>query len=118
MEFNYEVIAKMAADISRQMLRLNTQLDRVIDRQNELADPEEQKSIAIDLINDLKWSEASKICIDQHKEEEKRLKLNEDETQLRLSLEALREQLVETSNGEIPEPTEEAENESDESKEE
>jgi hypothetical protein len=105
MEFHYEVIAKMAADISRQMLRLNTQLDRVIDKQNELADPEKQKSIAIDLINDLKWNDASKICADQAKEEDKRTKLDEEETHIRSSLEALREQLVKVSNGETPEPS-------------
>ena len=107
MEFHYEVIAKMAADISKQMLRLNTQLDRVIDKQNELSDPEEQKSAAIELINDLKWNEASKVCADQAKEEDKRVKLDEEETNIRSSLEALREQLVKVSNGETPEPSEE-----------
>ena len=54
MEFNYEVIAKMAADISKQMLRFNLQLDRVIDKQNELTDPEEQKAVAIELIKNVK----------------------------------------------------------------
>jgi hypothetical protein len=106
MEFHYEVIAKMAADISRQMLRLNTQLDRVIDRINDLTDPEEQKSLAIDLINDLKWNEASRICADQAKEEDKGIKLNEEESRIRSSLEALREQLVKVSNGETPETPE------------
>lgn len=101
MEFHYEVIAKMAADISKQMLRLNTQLDRVIDKQNELADPDEQKAVAIELINDLKWIEAAKLCADQAKEADKRTRLDREETQIRSELEALREQLVKTANGEV-----------------
>lgn len=105
MEFHYEVIAKMAADIAKQMLRLNIQLDRVIDRQNELADPKEQQSVAIALINDLKWDEASKLCAEQAREEDKRIKLDGVETQLRSELEALREQLVRVSKGEeVAEP--------------
>jgi len=104
MEFNYEVIAKMAADISKQMLKLNNQLDKLIDKQNELSDPEEQKELAIELINDLKWEEASKLCAEQAKEEQKRSKLDEEEQLARTELETLREQLVGVSNGSITEP--------------
>jgi hypothetical protein len=99
MDFNYEVIAKMAADISKQMLKLNNQLDKVIDKQNELTDPDEQKDTAIALIQALKWDEASKLCAEQAKEEAKRTKLDEEETQIRVDLESLREQLVSASNG-------------------
>jgi predicted nuclease with TOPRIM domain len=102
MDFNYEVIAKMAADISKQMLKLNNQLDKVIDKQNELTDPDEQKDTAIALIQALKWDEASKLCAEQAKEEAKRTKLDEEETLIRTELESLREQLVSASNGETP----------------
>jgi hypothetical protein len=85
------------------MLKLNTQLDKVIDRQNELADPEEQKSIAIELINDLKWKEASKLCAEQTKETEKQTRLDEEETHIRSELETLRGQLVKAADGEIDE---------------
>jgi hypothetical protein len=106
MDFNYEVIAKMAADISKQMLKLNNQLDKVIDKQNELTDPDEQKETAIELINELKWDEASKLCAEQAKEEAKRTKLDEEEGQIRVELESLREQLVGVSNGDITEAAE------------
>jgi len=110
MEYNYEVIAKMAADISKQMLKLNNQLDKLIDKQNELTDPEEQQAVAIELINDLKWDEASKLCAEQAKEGAKRTKLDEEESTIRTELESLREQLVGVSAGDI---TESAEPESD-----
>lgn len=100
MDFNYEVIAKMATDISKQMLKLNNQLDKVIDKQDEMTDPDEQKEIAIELINKLMWEEASKLCAEQAKEVAKRTKLDAEENQLRTELEILREQLVGVSNGE------------------
>jgi len=103
MDFNYEVIAKMAADISKQMLKLNNQLDKLIDKQNELADPEEQKGAAIELINNSQWEEASRLCAEQAKEDAKRIKLDEEETQIRTALESLREQLVGVSTGELTE---------------
>lgn len=101
MDFNYEVIAKMAADLSKQMLKLNNQLDKVIDKQNELADPEEQKQSAIELIEASNWEDAAKLCAEQAKETIKREKLDEEESQIRKDLEALREQLVAASNGEV-----------------
>lgn len=105
MDFNYEVIATMAADLSKQMLKLNNQLDKIIDKQNELSDPDEQKTQAIALIEALQWEEASKLCAEQAKEEAKRTKLSEEETQVREQLESLREQLVVVSQGETPAPT-------------
>ncbi|MDA9366501.1 hypothetical protein N9R10_02535 [Pseudomonadales bacterium] len=104
MTYHYEVIAKMAADISKQMLKLNNQLDKVIDKQDELIDPESQKAVVIALVNDFKWDEAAKLCAEQAKEDDKRTRLAEEEKHLRRELEALREQLVEVSNGKIVEP--------------
>ena len=104
MTYQYEVIAKMAAEISKQMLKLNNQLDKVIDKQDELIDPESQKAVVIALVNDLKWDEAAKLCAEQAKEDDKRTRLAEEEKHLRSELEALREQLVKVSNGEIVEP--------------
>ena len=103
MDFNYEVIAKMAADISKQMLKLNNQLDKIIDKQNELSDPDEQKSAAVELINTDQWEEAAKLCAEQAKEAAKRIKLTEEETDIRTELESLREQLVGVSNGSVTE---------------
>jgi hypothetical protein len=100
MEFHYEVIAKMAADISKQMLRLNTQLDK----QDELAAPDAQQAAAIALINELKWDDAAKLCAEQAKEAEKRIKLDSEEVQVRAELEALRERLVRVSNGDVETP--------------
>jgi hypothetical protein len=104
MEFHYEVIAKMAADISKQMLRLNTQLDKIIDKQDELAAPDAQQAAAIALINELKWDDAAKLCVEQAKEAEKRIKLDSEEVQVRAELEALRERLVRVSNGDVETP--------------
>ncbi len=101
MKFDYEVIAKMAADISKQMLKLNNQLDKVIDKQNELADAQEQKAIAIKYIEENQWEEAAKVCSEQAKEDIKRIKLSEEEQAIRIELESLRENLVSASNGEI-----------------
>lgn len=101
MEFHYEVIAKMAADISKQMLRLNTQLDKIIDKQDELAAPDAQQAAAIALINELKWDDAARLCTEQAREAEKRIKLDSEEVQVRAALEALREQLVQVSNGNV-----------------
>ena len=101
MEFHYEVIAKMAADISKQMLRLNTQLDKIIDKQDELAAPDAQQAAAIALINELKWDDAARLCAEQAREAEKRVKLDSEEVQVRAALEALREQLVQVSNGNV-----------------
>ena len=103
MTYHYEVIAKMAADISKQMLKLNNQLDKVIDKQDELIDPESQKAVVIALVNDFKWDEAAKLCAEQAKEDDKRTRLAEEEKHLRRELEALREQLVGVSNGKIVE---------------
>jgi hypothetical protein len=103
MTYNYEVIAKMAADISKQMLKLNNQLDKIIDKQNELTDPEAQQALAIELIEALQWDDAAKLCAEQGKEQGKRAKLAEEETQVRTELESLREQLVGVSAGDITE---------------
>jgi len=103
MTYNYEVIAKMAADISKQMLKLNNQLDKIIDKQNELTDPEAQQALAIELINELKWDDAAKLCAEQGKEQGKRAKLTEEETLVRTELESLREELVGVSAGDITE---------------
>lgn len=108
MDFNYEVIAKMAADISKQMLKLNNQLDKLIDKQNELSDPEEQKTAAIELINSSQWDEAARLCAEQAKEDAKRIKLDEEEAQIRTELESLREQLVGVSTGDITQVSEPA----------
>ncbi|MEJ6592851.1 MAG: hypothetical protein QNL99_12790 [SAR86 cluster bacterium] len=99
----------MAADISKQMLRLNNQLDKVIDKQDELIDPESQKTVVIALVNDLRWDEAAKLCAEQAKEDDKRTRLAEEEKHLRSELEALREQLVKVSNGEVVEPATDSE---------
>lgn len=105
MDFNYEVIAKMAGDISKQMLKLHNQLDKVIEKQNELPDPDKQKHAAIELINNLHWEEASKLCAEQAKESAKATKLEAEERKIRLDLEALRKQLTAVSNGETPAPS-------------
>ena len=105
MDFNYEVIAKMAADISKQMLKLHNQLDKVIDKQNELPDSDKQKQVAIELINNLHWEEASKLCAEQAKELAKGAKLEAEESKIRLELETLRKQLTAVSNGETPAPS-------------
>lgn len=105
MDFNYEVIAKMAADISKQMLKLNNQLDKVIDKQSDLPDPDKQKDAAIELINNLQWEEASKLCAEQAKESAKLTKLDAEEKQIRVQLETLRKQLSGVSNGETPAPS-------------
>ena len=105
MDFNYEVIAKMAADISKQMLKLHNQLDKVIDKQNELPDSDKQKQVAIELINNLHWEEASKLCAEQAKELAKGTKLEAEERKIRLELETLRKQLTDVSNGETPAPS-------------
>jgi predicted nuclease with TOPRIM domain len=115
MDFNYEVIAKMAADISKQMLKLNNQLDKIIDKQNELSDPDEQKTAAIELINASQWDEAAKLCAEQAKEDAKRIKLDEEETQVRAELENLREQLVAASNGDVSGAENAAQNTADDS---
>jgi hypothetical protein len=104
MTYHYEVIAKMAAEISKQMLKLNNQLDKVIDKQNELTDPEAQKDQAIALIEALEWEEAAKLCTEQAKEVDKRGRLDEEEVRLRAELEALREQLFGVANGDIQAP--------------
>jgi len=48
------------------------------------------------------------LCAEQAKEDDKRSKLGEEETHLRSELEALREQLVKVSKGDIVEPPTEA----------
>jgi hypothetical protein len=101
MTYNYEVIAKMAADISKQMLKLNNQLDKIIDKQNELTEADVQQALAIELITALKWDEAAKLCTEQGKEEGKRVRLAEDETLVRNELEALRDALVGVSTGAV-----------------
>jgi hypothetical protein len=101
MDFNYEVIATMAADLSKQMLKLNNQLDKIIDKQNDLADPDEQKEKAVSLIQESQWEEAAKLCAEQAKEEAKRQKLDEEETSIREQLEILRSDLVEVSQGKV-----------------
>lgn len=98
MTYNYEVIATMAADIAKQMLKLNNQLDKVIEKQNELTDADEQKLAAIELIENAKWEEAAKLCSDQFKEEAKRAKLQDEEENIRAELESLREALAEAAN--------------------
>jgi hypothetical protein len=103
MTYNYEVIAKMAADISKQMIKLNNQLDKIIDKQNELTEQGVQQALAIELITALKWDQAAKICSEQGKEEGKRIRLAEDEALVRNELEALRDQLVGVSTGAISE---------------
>lgn len=113
MDFNYEVIAQMAADLSKNMLKLNNQLDKIIDKQNELTDPEEQKEQAIELINSGQWDEAAKLCAEQSKEETKRTKLNDDEANIREELESLRTQLVDVSQGQIPDTPSSSGTESD-----
>lgn len=105
MTYHYEVIAKMAADFSKQLLKLNHQLDKVIDKQDELIDPQAQKVVVIDLVNSLKWEAAAKLCAEQAKEESKRSHLADDEQHLRRELEALREQLVRVAGGELFEST-------------
>ncbi|MFT4632495.1 MAG: hypothetical protein ACI8PP_001770 [Candidatus Pseudothioglobus sp.] len=101
MTYHYEVIAKMAAEISKQMLKLNNQLDKVIDKQNELTDPQAQKDQAIALIEALQWEEAAKLCTEQAREADKRTRLDEEEVRLRTALEVLREQLSGVANGDI-----------------
>lgn len=101
MNYDYEVIAKMAADLSRQMQKLNNQLDRVIDKREELNDPQEQKGLAIALIEDLKWEEAARLCAEQAREQDKRTRLGDEESRIRGELEALRERLAAAANGDI-----------------
>ena len=105
MDFNYEVIAKMAADISKHMLKLHNQLDKVIEKQNELPDSDKQKQVAIELINNSHWEEAAKLCAEQAKESSKGIKLEAEERKIRLELETLRKQLTDVSNGETPAPS-------------
>jgi len=109
MTYHYEVIAKMAGEISKQMLKLNNQLDKVIDKQNELTDPQAEKEQAIALIEALKWEEAAKLCTDQAREADKRARFDEEEVRLRAELEKLREQLSGVANGDIKAPTEPSE---------
>ena len=109
MKYDYEVIAKMAADLSRQMLKLNNQLDKVIDKQDELSDPTEKKDLAIALIEDLKWDEAARLCTEQAREADKRRRLDEEEVRVRAELETLREQLSAAANGDIQPPPPEQE---------
>lgn len=99
MNMNYEVIATMAADLSKQMLKLNNQLDKIIDKQNELRDPDEQQAAAIALIEAQQWEDAAKLCAEQAKEAAKRSKLDDDERSLREQLETLRVQLAEAAEG-------------------
>lgn len=99
MDFNYEVIATMAADLSKQMLKLNNQLDKIIDKQNELKDPQEQQAAAVALIEAQHWDDAAKLCAEQAKEAGKRTKLEEDERSIRDELEALRSQLAAAAEG-------------------
>ena len=103
MTYNYEVIAKMAGNISKQMLKLNNQLDKIIDKQNELTEPDVQQALAIELITALKWDEAAKLCSEQGKEEAKRTRLAEDEALVREELETLRDELVGVSTGAVTE---------------
>jgi hypothetical protein len=105
MTYHYEVIAKMAAEISKQMLKLNNQLDKVIDKQNELTDPQAQKDQAIALIEALQWEEAAKLCTEQAREVDKRTRLDEEEVRLRAELEALREHLAGVANGDTQAPS-------------
>ena len=99
MNMNYEVIATMAADLSKQMLKLNNQLDKIIDKQNELRDPDEQQAAAVALIEAQQWEEAAKLCAEQAKEAAKRTKLEDDERSIREQLETLRVQLAEAAEG-------------------
>jgi hypothetical protein len=101
MKYDYEVIAKMAAELSRQMQKLNNQLDRIIEKQEDLNDPQEKKDLAISLIQDLKWEEAARLCTEQARESDKRTRLEEEENRIRAELEALREQLSAAANGDI-----------------
>lgn len=107
MKFDYEVIAKVAADLSRQMQKLNNQLDKIIDKRGELNDPQEKKDEAIALIQDLKWEEAARLCTEQTREADKRTRLDAEEERVRAELEALREQLAAAANGDVPAPPEE-----------
>ena len=99
MDFNYEVIATMAADLSKQMLKLNNQLDKIIDKQNELRDPEEQQAAAVALIEEQKWDDAARLCAEQAKEATKRTKLEDDEHDIRDQLESLRSKLASAAEG-------------------
>jgi len=102
MKYDYEVIARMAADLSKQMQKLNNQLDKVIDKREELSDPQEKKDEAIALVEALKWEEAAQLCAEQAKEGDKRTRLEEEEGRLRSALEALREDLAAVAQGEPP----------------
>lgn len=106
MDFNYEVIATMAADLSKQMMKLNNQLDKIIDKQNELRDPQEQQEAAVALIEAQNWEEAAKLCAEQAKEAAKRTKLEEDEQQTRAQLESLRAELAAAAEGQTRPATE------------
>lgn len=108
MKYDYEVIAKMAADLSRQMQKLNNQLDKIIEKQEDLNDPQAKKELAIALIQDLKWEDAAKLCTEQAREADKRTRLEEEENRVRGELEALREQLSAAANGDVPAPEEPA----------
>ena len=107
MKYDYEVIARMAADLSKQMQKLNNQLDKVIDKREELSDPQEKKDQAIALVEALKWEEAAQLCSEQAKEGDKRARLEEEEGRLRSELEALRESLAAAAQGDIPATPEE-----------
>lgn len=108
---NYEGIALMAADLSKQMIKLNNQLDKLIDKQNLLNDPAERKQEALALLEQEQWEAVAQLCAEQAKEEQKREKLAEEEQAIRDALEQLRQQLLATAEGNLPAASEANESE-------
>ncbi|MBU2862971.1 hypothetical protein KO489_03855 [Reinekea forsetii] len=88
------------ANASKDMLKLNSKLDAVLDKLVETESLEDLKSSVIELLEQDNWEEAKLKVTEGSKLSEKHQKLTLEELSLREALDALRQTMIDlTQNG-------------------
>jgi len=97
----------MAASTAKQMQKLNSKLDKILEKHMEMPETDNAQEEARTLIAELKWDEAAAFCSSMAKSYDKSVKLKGEEKELRSQLEQVRADLETIAAGGVPEKAEE-----------
>jgi hypothetical protein len=94
---NYKTLGEQMANAAKEMLKLNAKLDSVLEKLVETESLSELKESVKALLDADQWDEAKLKVIEGSKISEKHIKLVAEEESLRLSLDSIRQQMIDLS---------------------
>lgn len=101
---NYQLLGEQMATTAKEMLKLNSKLDNVLDKLMEVEALDSLKKDIKSLIDRDQWEEAKTKVIEAAKLNDKKEKLVIEDKQLRASLEELRIKMQNVAEGKVGSP--------------